>query len=302
MSRKFDRFMVATDNGHNLKLARFTDGEFRALVQGVWPIAAKADPRGAFMIGQTPATADDIVFLAPKVSRRTAAACIAKMRELGMLEHDDELGGEWVHDWDIVNPAPKTDKTNADRQRRFRERRNGVTQTVTDGVSNGAVTPPEVEGEVEDPPSPPGGNGRRGQKPQPPDPDEIPADLAEHLRPVVPAVVAVLSRIAAAKGAKPVTVAATARAIAGHPGHDHLAVAQDVEHWWVHGLGAQKPVKDVVATYRNRLSSLPVGPTGGVVVQHPTAGAPSAAEHIARLKAAQHGLKAASTPTPDGAA
>lgn len=159
MSRKvFDRFMMAVDNGHNLKLARLTDAEFRALVQGVWPIAAKADPRGAFMVGSLPATADDVVFMAPKVSRRTATACLAKLRELGMLEHDDELGGEWVHDWDTVNPAPKSDRTNADRQARYRDRRNAE----RNAVSNGDVTPPEVRrGEGNNPPDPPKGGRSR---------------------------------------------------------------------------------------------------------------------------------------------
>lgn len=155
MSRRhFDRFMVAADNGRNPKLARLTDAEFRALVQGVWPIASGATPRGAFMIGKSPATAEDVAFLAPKVSKRTAASCIAKLRELGMLEHDDELGGEWVHDWDLLNPSPKADRTNAERQARYRERRNAV----TGGVTNADVTPPEVKkGEEETPKAPQGG-------------------------------------------------------------------------------------------------------------------------------------------------
>lgn len=146
MSRKqFDRFMVANDNGRNLKWSRFTDGEFRALIQGILPIASMATPRGAFMVGGQPATADDVVFLAPKVTKRTAQRAIDRMRELGMLEHDDELGGEWVHDWDLLNPAPKADRTGAERQRRFRERRNAERNGVTGTVTPPEVTPPEVK-------------------------------------------------------------------------------------------------------------------------------------------------------------
>lgn len=146
MSRKqFDRFMVANDNGRNLKLARFTDGEFRALIQGILPIASEATPRGSFMVGGQAATADDVTFLAPKVSKRTAQRAIDRMRSLGMLEFDDEIGGEWIHDWDLLNPAPKTDRTNAERQRRFRERRNAESNAVTQGVTNADVTPPEVK-------------------------------------------------------------------------------------------------------------------------------------------------------------
>lgn len=173
MTRKrFDRFMVANNNGRNLKLARLTDAEFRGLIQGVWPIASEASPRGAFMVGKVPATDADVVFMAPSVSRRTARSLLEKLRELGMLEHDDELGGEWVHDFDVFNPTPKSDPTNAERQARFRERNaqsNGVTRPVTDAVTSSVtddrvtrvVTLHEVEGEVEveeeDPLAPRGG-------------------------------------------------------------------------------------------------------------------------------------------------
>lgn len=158
MSKPFNRFMVANDNGRNLKLSRFTDAEFRAFIQGVLPIASQATPRGAFMVGGQPATAEDVVFMAPKVSKRAAESTLQKMRELGMLEADDELGGEWVHDFDKLNPAPKTDRTNAKRQAAFRARNaesNGSRNAESNGVTNADVTPPEVKKvEVEDPPTP----------------------------------------------------------------------------------------------------------------------------------------------------
>lgn len=157
MSAKFDRFMVANDNGRNLKLARLTDGEFRAFIQGVLPIASEATPRGAFMVGSSAATPEDVAFVAQKVPLRTAKAAIEKMRSLGMLEFDDELGAEWVHDFDKLNPAPKTDPTNAKRQAEWRAR-NAESNASRNSPDNAGVTPPEVKKiEVEDPTIPPEG-------------------------------------------------------------------------------------------------------------------------------------------------
>lgn len=159
--RGFEKFMVLNDNGRSKKLARLTDGEFRALVQGVWPIASEASPRGAFMVGKLPATAEDINFTAPKVSVKVAQAAIDKLCALGMLEFDDELGAWWVHDWHEVNPSPKTDTTSAARSKNYRERKRAaaVTAKVTPASrqSHAEGTPPEVEGEVEQPPLPPDG-------------------------------------------------------------------------------------------------------------------------------------------------
>jgi hypothetical protein len=160
--RAFDRFMVASNNGHSTKLARLTDAEFRALVQGIWPIASEATPRGAFMVGNLPATAEDVVFKAPKVKLKTAQTAIAKLRALGMLEHDEEIGGEWVHDWDKLNPTPKTDSTNAKRQAEWRARNTDVTADVTPEVTaSNASEVKKVEGEGRTTPLPPnGGNAK----------------------------------------------------------------------------------------------------------------------------------------------
>lgn len=149
--KAFDRFMLSNSVGLNPKLARLTDAEFRAWVCGVLPIASMADQRGAFMLGSSPATAEDICNVSIKTTRKTAESLLKKLRDMGMLEHDGGLGGEWVHDWDLLNPAPKTDRTNAKRQAEWRAR-NGSRNAVTDGVTHGVtgarnadVTPPEVE-------------------------------------------------------------------------------------------------------------------------------------------------------------
>lgn len=142
MSRAFSCFMADVENGRNLKLMRLTDAEYRAFMGGVLPIAAKADIRGTFMVGRTPATAEDVCNQSPKTSKRAAESLLRKMREMGMLDLDPALGAEWVHDFGEMNPEPKRDRSNAERQARWRAR---------NAARNGTVTPPEVEveGEVE---------------------------------------------------------------------------------------------------------------------------------------------------------
>lgn len=159
----FDRFMVDNEVGRNLKLMRLTDAEFRAFLCGVLPIASKADTRGAFMVGAAPATAEDVAHQSLKTSAKVAESCLRKLREMRMLEFDDALGGEWVHDFDEYNPTPKQDPTNAKRQAEWRARNaanNGGRNAKRDGGSgshNEAVTPPEVRS-TEDPPTPQGGS------------------------------------------------------------------------------------------------------------------------------------------------
>lgn len=166
----FDRFMVTNDNGRSWKWAELTDGEFRALIQGILPIASEASPRGAFMVGRRAATADDVIRLAPKVKAAAARSAIKKLRDLEILEHDDELGAEWVHDFDDYNPAPKADPTGAERQARFRARnadRNGGGNGPSNGSRNAKdryVTPGKVEVEVEAPPLPPAGGRSRSRQ------------------------------------------------------------------------------------------------------------------------------------------
>lgn len=156
--------MVDNEHGRNLKVMRLTDAEYRAWMSGVLAIASKADVRGAFMVGSTPADATDVVNQSPKTSRRVAESLLRKLRDWKMLEDDDELGAEWVHDWDELNPSPKADPSNAKRQADWRARnanRNGTHNATRNGESNAAgnadVTPLKVEGEVEDPPNPPDG-------------------------------------------------------------------------------------------------------------------------------------------------
>lgn len=136
MARAFDRFMVDIELGSNPKIGRLNDREFRCLICGVWPLAAKASPRGYLAVAGQPATEADVAHQG-RCSRTIAKVTLARLRELGMVELDDERGLEFCHDWTTLNPEPRPDRTNAERQQRYRERRNGVT--------NGVVTPPEVK-------------------------------------------------------------------------------------------------------------------------------------------------------------
>lgn len=142
----FDRFMVSIHLGSNPKVGRFTDREFRCLVTGVWTLAAESAPRGYLAIAGAAATADDVARRA-HCSVATAHATLLRMRSLGMLEADDEMGLEHVHDWEILNPPPKVDRTAAERQRRRRARLGVTPMSHRDSRPNHAG---EVEVEVEE--------------------------------------------------------------------------------------------------------------------------------------------------------
>ena len=155
MAKDFDRFMVVNEIAGNPKIARLTDAEFRCLIQGVWPLASKSQPRGYLLVGSLPAEDRDIANQA-RCSVAVARRTMKKLRELEMVVRDEELGVECCHDWDEINPKPKVDATNAERQRRYRQR----LVTLRNAVTNGDVTPLKLEGEEGKPPQPPlGGNG-----------------------------------------------------------------------------------------------------------------------------------------------
>lgn len=146
MARKYDRFMVHVDAASNRKMKRMKRAgkEVRwAWFHGVLPIAAQADIRGTFAIGFAPADAQDVADQAD-CTLAEARKALQVARELGMLVHDENIGCDWVHDWDEYQPEPKKDRTNATRQARYRERHNAG----SNGVTNAPVTPPEVEEEV----------------------------------------------------------------------------------------------------------------------------------------------------------
>jgi hypothetical protein len=148
--KDFDRFMVAVELASNPKIARLSDAEFRCLLTGVWPLAAKARPRGSLRVHQSPAEAADVAHQA-RSSLAVAKRTLDKLRALGMVERDDALGCETVHDWDKINPSPKASdspESRRKRQQKSRAKKDTVTpmSRVTHVESHAAEV--EVEGEV----------------------------------------------------------------------------------------------------------------------------------------------------------
>lgn len=89
--------------------------------------------------------------------------------------------------------------------------------------------------------------------------DELPDELPERLHAVAREVHARLLRLHERKprSIRP-PLAAVGRVLMSLPDRDHVTVADDVEHYWTFGAGQNKSMRDVVATYRNRLATAPV--------------------------------------------
>lgn len=173
---KFDRLMVMVEIASNAKVGRLSDSEFRCMVTGVWALAAKAPIRGCLLVGDLEAEPDDVARQG-RCTLAVAKRTMAKMRELGMIEHDADLDCERIHDWDEINPPPKTDNTAAERQARRRARLKAerdetvTTPTVTplsrrdtrDGHAYEVEV--EVEGEREEQKSRGGATNENGNPP-----------------------------------------------------------------------------------------------------------------------------------------
>jgi hypothetical protein len=131
--RPFDRFMVDVELASNAKFARLKDSEKLCVLLGVWPLAAKAEPRGYLVVAGQPATEADVAHHA-RCSIAVARATLARMRELRMLELGDGL--EYCHDWHDYNPDPTRDRTNAERQRRHRAKKRTEATSSSDAVAD----------------------------------------------------------------------------------------------------------------------------------------------------------------------
>ena len=107
--------------------------------------------------------------------------------------------------------------------------------------------------------SPVVGKGKRGSGGggETPDLASLPEGADPRLATATHQCLPVLQRTAEARRAKPVTPLAVYRAIESFPTKRHTQVAGEVEHWTVHGNGATKQAKDVVARFRNFLADAP---------------------------------------------
>jgi hypothetical protein len=302
---KYDCFMVHVHSGTNGKLGRLTDAEYRCHVGGVLAIAAMSPYRGALLIAEgVKADERDVARLSGK-SVPAARSAMSKLRELGILEADDD-GVEWVHDWDVYNPPPAFSETKeAQRLRKqksqatakgnhdvaaaiqgqldsLRKGRDVTREFTSDSRENHAT---EVRSrKKEERTRSTRTSGRQANGKQEPSPvPQLPAGLSGFLGPVADT----LRSVAASRpAALAVTDGAVAKTLQDFSTKDLWPEAQDFGHYWLHGAGAGKPMRDVVQTWRNRLrtrpdvirKSLPPGPGGAAAA--PAAAVDETAERL----------------------
>jgi hypothetical protein len=174
---EFDAFLVFNTVGTHRKFRRLTPPERWCAIAGVWAIASMSPIRGYLLISRGVQATDDDFAEQAGVSIPVARSCLRKMRGLGLVEHDEELDAEHVHDWHEHQPERRvkpSDSTEAWRERKRRQRARDNAGDVTPSHANvprdmsrpkSRGHAPEVEGEVErelkNPPSPPASGGRR---------------------------------------------------------------------------------------------------------------------------------------------
>lgn len=131
----YPKYLLVNGAGRDLLLRRrFSESERLCWFVGVLSIASASPIRGwLFIAPNEPATPDDIAEEAG-VSVKTARSALDKLKRYGMVEHDETVHCDFVPNFDVHNPAPKKDPTNAVRQQRYRDRQNAL-------LSNGSVTP-----------------------------------------------------------------------------------------------------------------------------------------------------------------
>jgi hypothetical protein len=89
------------------------------------------------------------------------------------------------------------------------------------------------------------------------DPDSVPPGFPDDRRPEAREVMTTLRRVVEARGGIPVRANAVGRAMMQNPRKPALAIAQEVEHWAIHGKGQNVQVSDVVARWRRWLVKEP---------------------------------------------
>lgn len=269
MSRRaFDCYLVQVGMGTHPKLARLSDAEFRAHVVGVLAVAAMSPIRGRLLVGDLNAEAVDIA-RAAGVSKRVAQSAMRKLEALGILELDSELGCLFVHDWSDLNPEPRRDSTNADRQKRLRERRrNGESNGTSNAPCNGTVTGGEVEVEVEGSPS--ARTAGRAAPTKHVDQDTLPDDFPAVLAAVATGALTRLVALQAERGGMVPTLRGVGLTLARFPDRDVPGVLGELEHWSLAGRGQARAIKDWPRTLGSFLERSPAGKPPIVAV--PSAG------------------------------
>jgi len=183
-------------------------------------------------------------------NRDTAVEVVKTADEVGLLTLEDGDDYEFTASF----PAWEKHQNNWRQQKSRAAKQTGSGVNVTDGhadVTHTSPTDRQTNKQTKDAPS-----AKKSADPKnKPNPDQLPDGFPPHLAAAVKASLLPLQRTAEAKGAKPVTVLAVARAVETRPDRDHVKVASEVEHWCCYGKGEHKPAKDIVARFRTFLDN-----------------------------------------------
>lgn len=258
--QKFDRYMVVVGAGAHAKFAQFSDGERCAHFLGVLSLAARAPLRGYLLVGDEEAGPKEVAREAA-VTVRQASGALDKLKRKGVLIHDEEVGAWRVHDWHDVNPDPRKDDTNADRQRRFRERRvtarNGasntgsnapVTHDVTQTEGARSALPPSTSSSVV-PSTENDKGGSSSARRKRVDQTETPDDLSAELLAKLPAVLAILVATWDVRGGIEPQERGVGLGMLRNPRADHVSVARKVQQWLLAGRGQNASCSDIAKRF-----------------------------------------------------
>lgn len=171
----YDAILVEAKLAANKKFRRLPPAERWCVVFGVWAIAAQSPVRGYLFLTETEPAREDDYAAEANVTIAVARSTVKKMRSLGMIEHDPEMGAEYVHDWHKHQPEPKPSDSKAawkERKRAERERKrtqaesrvghDNVTRDVTLKVTDNHA--PLSKRKEKNPPNPPRGNRKKDQE------------------------------------------------------------------------------------------------------------------------------------------
>jgi hypothetical protein len=260
--RVFDRFMVDVELGSNPKIGRLNDREFRCLVCGVWALAAKANPRGYLVVAGQAATERDVAYQG-RCSVSLARTTLGRLRQLGMVEMDERVGFEVCHDWDALNPGPRPDPTNADRQRRFRNRHNGARNGESNVTDNGGVTESNA-GEVKEKerPASQAQQVARKRATRRVDQSQPPPDFPDELLPRLNLVLTICHGAWDARGGIEPMPRGVGMAMLRNVRADHERVARRLEHWLLAGNGRRAQCKDIAQRLGDWIADEPAADQG----------------------------------------
>jgi hypothetical protein len=142
---RYDSILVATTVGGNRKLRRMRPEHRWTVIAGVWALAGESPIRGYLLITEQEHVSDQDIAERAGVTLKVVRATLTQMRALAMLEWDENIRAEHVHDWHEHQPDPRPSDTREawrDRKRRQRDKsRAGHDDVTRDGHDD--VPPPK---------------------------------------------------------------------------------------------------------------------------------------------------------------